>query len=135
MNLKFEKAKLKRELSKSGKEYDFYRVQENEFGEKNGESIEVGKLKAIYHETNGHISSTKQDSTLYRKLKIPMLLCLYEDATFLNIGDTVTINGRIFKVTGLVNVQEWNIIGDVSLEVVDDGKVWLFTNYKESWYL
>ena len=123
MNLKFEKAKLKRELSKSGKEYDFYRVQENEFGEKNGETIEVGKLRAIYHERNGHISSTKQDSTLYRKLKIPMLLCLYEDATFLNIGDTVTINGRIFKVTGLVNVQEWNIIGDVSLEVVDDGKV------------
>lgn len=123
MNLKFEKSKLKRELQRSGKEYSFKRAEENEFGEKNGNCIEVGTLNAIYHESNGHISTTQGDATVYRKLKTPMLLCLYDDATFLNVGDTTIINGKEFKVTGLVNIQEWGIIGDVSLEVIDDGTV------------
>ena len=123
MNIKFEKAKLKRELKRSGKDYIFSRMGENEFGEKNEQPVEIGILNAIYHETNGHISTTKKDSTIYRKLKTPMLLCLYEDTTFLNVGDTTIINGKEYRVTGIVNVQEWDIIGDVSLEVIDNGEV------------
>ena len=37
------------------------------------------------------------------------------------VGDTVTINAKTFKVTGVVNIQEWNLISDISLEVVDSG--------------
>lgn len=122
MNLKFEKAKMQKELKRSGKEYSFSRMGENEFGEKCEEHVEVGKLVAIYHETNSYISTTQGEATVYRKLKTPMLLCLYEDTTFLNIGDKTIINGREFRVTGILNVQEWGIIGDVSLEVIDNGR-------------
>ena len=30
------------------------------------------------------------------------------------------LNGKKYKVTGIVNIQEWNILGDISLEVVDN---------------
>ena len=52
-----------------------------------------------------------------------MILCLYEDITSLGlrVDDQLVINGKTFKVTGIVNVQEWNLIGDISLEVFDDG--------------
>ena len=51
-----------------------------------------------------------------------MILCLYDDVTSLTlqVGDFLEINGRKFKVTGVTNVQEWNIISDISLEVVDN---------------
>ena len=50
-----------------------------------------------------------------------MILCLYEDAKFLKMDDFVKINSKTFKVTGIVNIQEWNIIADISLEVIDNG--------------
>ena len=39
----------------------------------------------------------------------------------LKVDHQVVINGKTFKVTGIVNIQEWSIIGDISLEVIDDG--------------
>ena len=52
-----------------------------------------------------------------------MLLCLYDEfvETEFEVGDFVLINGKKFKITGIVNIQEWSIIGDVSLEVFDSG--------------
>lgn len=122
MNLKMEKAKLCRELKRSGKEYKIYRKGKNEFGEPDDEPKEVGALLAIYHESNGYVSKSLGDTTSYRSKKQPMLLCLYEDATFLLIGDVVIINEKEMLVTGVTNIQEWGIIGDVSLEVFDNGK-------------
>lgn len=121
MNLKFEKSKLKRELKRSGKEYKFYKNGLNEFGEPNDEEELVGTVVALYHETNSKVSETLTDTTVYRNKKEPMLLCLYEDATFLNSECFLTLNGTKMKVTKVVNVQEWNIIADISLEVVDCG--------------
>lgn len=121
MNLKFERNKLKREIKKSGKEYKFLRAGKNKFGEPSDEPTEVCSIKALYHENNGYISNQVGDAAVYRTKKIPMLLCVYEDATSLVSGDYVFINGNKYKVTGVVNVQEWNIAADISLEVVDDG--------------
>jgi hypothetical protein len=52
-----------------------------------------------------------------------MILCLYESTAslVLQIGDIVEINSRTFKVTGVANIQEWNLISDISLEVIDNG--------------
>lgn len=52
-----------------------------------------------------------------------MILCLYKDTAslVLSVGDIVKINAKTFKVTGVTNIQEWNLISDISLEVVDNG--------------
>ena len=123
INKKFEAYKIKREIKRSGNEYEIYRHVKNEFGEPVSGEQYVGKISAIYHEENSNVQITTGDTTQVRTKKIPMLLCLYDEftETEFEVGDFVLINGKKFKITGIVNIQEWNIIGDVSLEVFDDG--------------
>lgn len=123
INKKFEAYKIKREIKRSGNEYEIYRHAKNEFGEPVSNEQYVGKISAIYHEENSNIQITTGDTTQVRTKKIPMLLCLYDEfiETEFEVGDFVLINSKKFKITGIVNIQEWNIIGDVSLEVFDDG--------------
>lgn len=122
INKQFEEYKIKRELKRSGIDYEFKRAIKNDFGEPSGEPELIGKLKGIYHEENSNIQITTGDTTQVRTKKIPMILCLYEDAAnlVLSIGDIIKINEKTLKVTGIVNISEWNIIADISLEVVDN---------------
>ena len=123
INTQFEAYKIKRELKRSGIDYEFKRSGLNDFGEPVGEPIVVGTIRGLYHEQNSSVQVTTGDTTQVRTKKIPMILCLYEDIARLAlvVGDTVTINAKTFKVTGVVNIQEWNLISDISLEVVDSG--------------
>ena len=122
INKQFEEYKIKRELKRSGIDYEFKRAIKNDFGEPSGEPELIGKLKGIYHEENSNIQITTGDTTQVRTKKIPMILCLYDDAAslVLSVGDIVKINEKTLKVTGIVNISEWNIIADISLEVVDN---------------
>ena len=123
INKQFEAYKIKRELKRSGIDYEFKRAELNKFKEPTDNLVPVGKLKGLYHEQNSNIEVVTGDTTQVRTKKIPMILCLYEDATsfVLKVGDKVSFNNKTYKVTGVVNVQEWNIITDISLEVIDDG--------------
>lgn len=121
VNTKFEAYKLRRELKRIGKEYEFKRAKLNDFKEPTKDSVAAGKLTGLYHEQNSNVSVTTGDTTQTRTKKVPMILCLYEDAKFLKMDDIVKINSKTFKVTGVVNIQEWNIIADISLEVIDNG--------------
>lgn len=122
INTQFEAYKIKRELKRSGIDYEFKRSVVNDFGEPVGEPTVVGTIRGLYHEQNSSVQVTTGDTTQVRTKKIPMILCLYEDAAnlVLQIGDELKINNKTLKVTGVVNIQEWNIIADISLEVVDN---------------
>ena len=123
INKKFEAYKVQRELKRSGIKYEFKRNEKNDFGEPVGEPKMIGTIQGLYHEQNGSIQIATGDTTQVRTKKIPMILCLYEDiaSLALQVGDVVKINAKTFKVTGVINIQEWNIICDVSLEVIDNG--------------
>lgn len=123
INTRFEAYKLKRELKRSGIDYEFQRLGVNDFGEPSGELVPIGVIRGLYHEENSNIQITTGDTTRVRTKKIPMILCLFDDAASLalRIDDFLFINKKKFKVTGIVNIQEWSIISDISLEVVDDG--------------
>ena len=122
INTQFEAYKIKRELKRSGIDYEFKRSGVNDFGEPVGEPTVVGTIRGLYHEQNGSVQVTTGDTTQVRTKKVPMILCLYEDAVnlVLQVGDELKINNKTLKVTGVVNIQEWNIIADISLEVVDN---------------
>lgn len=123
INTKFEAYKIKRELKRSGIEYEFRRDAKNKFGEPTDGGESVGKLKGVYHEQNSYVQTVASEAAQTRTKKIPMILCLYENTASLQlqIGDIVKINSKNFKVTGVTNIQEWNIISDISLEVEDNG--------------
>ena len=122
INTQFEAYKIKRELKRSGIDYEFKRFGVNDFGEPVGEPTAVGTIRGLYHEQNNSVQVTTGDTTQVRTKKIPMILCLYEDAAslVLQVGDELKINNKTLKVTGVVNIQECNIIADISLEVVDN---------------
>ena len=123
INTRFEAYKIKRELKRSGIDYEFKRHGVNDFGEPVGEPVVVGTIRGLYHEQNSSVKITTGDTTQVRTKKIPMILCLYEDTAslVLNVGDIVKINAKTFNVTGVTDIQEWNLISDISLEVVDNG--------------
>lgn len=120
INKKFEAYKVKREIKRSGAEYIFARQGKNEFGEPTSADEAVGSLFGLYHEQNSYIDITTGDTTQRQTKKIPMILCLYDDVVEIGLKpeDNVKINNKTFKVTGITNIQEWNIISDISLEVV-----------------
>lgn len=123
INTKFETYKLRRELKRSGIDYKFLRAVPNKFGEPSDKYEEVGVIRGLYHEQNGHIQVTTGDTTQVRTKKIPTILCLYDDTTPLKLqtGDVTVINGKTYSVTGIVDVQNWNVFADISLEVFDNG--------------
>lgn len=123
INKKFEAYKIKREIKRSGCNYNVLRKGLNEFGEPTSDTQYVGNIDALYHEENSNIQITTGNTTQVRTKKIPMLLCIYDDFNVkgFSVGDFVKINLKTFKITGIVNIQEWGIIGDISLEVFDDG--------------
>ena len=129
MNTQFEANKVRQQLNRSGKVYDFYRPVRNEFGEPTKDADVIGSLKALYHEETGFVRVGMTDTTNVRKTpqsgqkKQPMLLCLWESVVEadLKFGDYTMINGKKYSVSAVTNVQEWNIIADISLEVEDDG--------------
>jgi len=125
INKQFEAYKVKREIKRSGSEYQFKRPETNDFGEPKGTDILIGTLKGIYHDyaAGGSRIEITTDTIQTRTKKKYQILCVWEDAESLElqVGDFTMINGKKYDVTGVANIQEWNIIGEVNLEVVDDG--------------
>lgn len=123
INTTFEAYKVKREITRNGSQYEFKRFGKNEVGEPNGQSVSVGIVSGIYHEQNSSIRITTGDTTSVRTKKIPTILCLYESITplGLQVGDFTVINSKTFKITGILNIQEWGIVSDISMEVTDNG--------------
>lgn len=123
LNKSFELYKVKREIKQHGKTYDFYRSGKNEFGETTENKEKIATIDALYHEENGHVYLTSDDTTYIesRTKKTPNLLCAYTDALKLKVHDTVQINNKNFEVVAITNIQEWSIVADISLEVNDNG--------------
>ena len=117
MNIKFMKHQIKNEIKRSGsKEYAFKRKKENEYHQEIGEE-DVAIVKGIYHETNGYISLSKSDSSYVQSKKVPYILTLIDDSSEIKQGDYTYISGRKYTVTGIVDIQNYGIAADISLEM------------------
>ena len=136
INNRFVLYQVKREIRRSGVKMKFYRIKKNNFGEP-GEPEFFHEFNGMYHEHAPHMLDTyrimtSQNAASYRTEKTPQFLVPYEDFYFKNevgeltwqevkVGDIVNHNGRILRVTGVLNVQEWNLLMDISFEEVDEG--------------
>lgn len=126
INTKFELYKVKREIKRSGTQYTFNHPTKNKYGELDKDNTQpIGEISGIYHErsSNMYISITTQDAAQVRSKKEHMILCTWEDVTKLQleVGDITIINNKCFNVTGVSNIQEWNLVAEINLEVVDNG--------------
>ncbi len=140
INNKFELYKVCREIKRSGKSFDFYRYDLNDFGEPITEPSsdtprkKILTLNGLYHEHTAHLLDTyiiltTQGAGAYRINKTRQILCLSsdlydEDGNFLLNVDTdyVMFNGHLAKFTGMKDVMEWGLVTDLSFGEVDYGK-------------
>lgn len=129
INTKFELYKLRRELKRNGKDYTFRRRKLNKFNEPTGELEDVLTIRCLYHEVSSFKTTSTGDSSTTVTEKQPMLLCAVEDVKgsglemgdFIEVVDSVYGDKKVLRFVGIVDIQNYGIIADISLEVVEDG--------------
>lgn len=129
INTRFELYKLRRELKRNGKDYTFQRRKLNQFNEPTDELDDVLTIRCLYHEVSSFKTTSTGDSSTTVTEKQPMLLCAVEDVKdsgleigdFIEVEDSVYGGKKVLRFIGIVDIQNYGIIADISLEVVDDG--------------
>ena len=114
----FLKHRIEQQLKYNGIEYEFTRYMEDKYHQVVSEEEEKIVITGIYHETNSHITETGSDGSVTTSKPVPMILCLWSDASNIKNGDIVEISGNRYKVTGSSNIQNYDIAGDISLELI-----------------
>lgn len=121
MNIAFEFQKLRREIQTHGRHYEFKRNIINEDLEPTGEVETIITSCGLFHISKGYVTEKTTEGTKAHSKGKPMILMLFEDGQNINNGDWLIINNQKFKVVEKNNVQECDLVYDVSLEVVLDG--------------
>lgn len=116
--------KIKREIERNGETYQIYQDAVDEYNQPINEVIQLITTKGLLHEVVGYKSKQSSYPTTTHTEKQPMILFLYDDI----IKDVITqknlfvvVNNKRYNIVAFENVQEMNIVLDVSLRVVIDG--------------
>lgn len=125
MNNKFEAHKLEVQLKRSGRDFTILRQYRNEFGELSQDYVKVGTIKGLLHGSVSSILSTitTSDTSSSRAKPDAQFLCLADEVCMIGLKpyDIVLANCKYYRVQSLNDIEEWGIIYDVLLEVVDHG--------------
>lgn len=119
--LKEQKA-VEREIARNGSTYTVKRNKVDKYGEPTQEVEEVTTLRGLFHISKGFVIKNTSDGSQTKTKGQPMILALWEECETIQNGDFVVINGNTYKVTDKNNIEEYNIIADISLEVVLSGR-------------
>lgn len=94
----------------------------NEFNEKSDELEKVAEIKGVFHNGSAnHIVVVIADNGQAQEKNSPYILTTWFNGSRVQKDDKITINGISYKVTGINNINEYNILADISLEVILDG--------------
>lgn len=121
-NLLFELYKVKREILVHGCECNLYKHEKDDYGESTGDSIHVKSFRGLFHLSKGYSHSKTSDGTETHAKGMPMILCKYEDTENMKRGMQIIVNNKRYNISDINNIQEYNIVADVSLELVIDGE-------------
>jgi len=109
---------LQVQLNMRGIEYVFSRQALDKFGQPIEGDDDENVIVGIYHESNSYIQTTGGNATVIRTRKSPMILCLFTDGDKIKQGDRIVINEKTYKVSGVLDIQNYHIAADISLEEV-----------------
>lgn len=123
----FTLSKVKRLLETSGQDYEVSRKELNEYKEPlGGESLYL--LRGILHHNVGYISTSSSEGSLTRSKPNNQILTLWDKSLSsqyisgkdLQPQDLIKINNQSYRVSGVSNLGEFNLVADVSLEAIDE---------------
>ena len=113
----FLRNKIKKQLDRNGLVYEFTRVMKDKFNQ-NTESGETLLIKGIYHETNSFIKLNETDAGSVQRKKSPMILTLLdEQSKLIKQGDILYINEIKYTVSGVLDIQNYGVVLDISLDM------------------
>lgn len=113
--LQIELYKVKREIKRYGKTYKVQEILRDEYGEQIGEK-EKGNIIGLFHITKGYIKKNITDATETVVKAQPKMVVTEEQIKNIIVGNIITINCEKYVVNNINNIQEYNIIYDLSLE-------------------
>lgn len=108
--------KLNRILKQYGVAYTFSRPGKNSFGESTGASSSLNIVGVFHPSGERRIAVSGADAASTQTESIPCILTSWQDASNVAVGDSAIINGVPFSVSGIDNVGELNVAGEISLE-------------------
>lgn len=118
----FELHKVLREIKIHGEQYIIYRDKLDEYGEPvKGEKEQVTEAIGLFHIVKGYITKNVKDGTTTHSKGYPRILVEHTDAENIMNGDYTIINEKKYIVVDKNDIQNYNIVSDISLEVVLDG--------------
>lgn len=106
---------ISRSIDLRGKACIFYRVEENEFGETEGEQ-KIAECKGLFHSSNGFLNiEIAEAGRVYAQTK-PKLLISYTDKIVKE--DVIELEGARYRVIGMDDPGNLHLCLDLSLEVM-----------------
>lgn len=114
--------KVKREIQMHGEEYTVYKQKTYKYGETTSDIEEIQKVSGLFHITKGYTTQTISDGTKVRAKSQPMLMICMEGSEQIENGMFVIINDNRYNIVDKNNIQEYNMVVDLSLELVQDGR-------------
>lgn len=127
-NTSYEVHKLRVEIMREGMHVRVTRDAIDRFGEAEpGSERLVGEFDAIYHETSesviGAATLVGFGGSVTRYEKIPMLLCVLADLPKerLEVGDWVYVNDTKYSFSGIMDLGDMGLVGDITLSILDTG--------------
>ena len=116
-SLQFELYKVQRFIKRWGQIFTFTLAGENSFNEPEGVKVEVS-FPGVFHDNNEYITQDSSDAATIRSKLNTRILCLAKDAAQIQPEMTVVIQGQVYRVTGVRNIENLSLACDISLEVV-----------------
>lgn len=113
---------VEREIARNGSIYTVKRNKVDKYGEPTQEVEEVTTLRGLFHISKSFVTKNISDGSQTKTKGQPMILALWEECETIQNGDFVVINGNTYRIVDKNNIEEYNIIVDISLEVVLDGR-------------
>lgn len=111
--------RVKQTIDWRGMLFSFFRKENNVYGENSGEPIKIAEIKGFYHNgSSNHIAINTSDAGMVIDKNTPYIMALWEDSKDLKTEDLVEFNGKQYKVSGVNNISELNIIAEISLEKI-----------------
>ncbi len=114
--------KVKREIQIHGDKYTVYKQKTDRYGETTSDIEEIQKVSGLFHITKGYTAQTISDGTKIKAKAQPMLMVCMEDSEQIENGMFVIINNNRYNIVDKNNIQEYNMVVDLSLELVQDGR-------------
>lgn len=121
--MSFELHKVLREIQIHGTDCIFLRKKVDKYGEPTKEEPEeITSVRGLFHVSKGYITQNIQEGTKTHSKGQPKLMVAYDKTKEVKTDDFLFMNGNKYKVVEKNNIQECNIVTDISLELVLDGK-------------